>query len=109
MTVRAALGELEHAGLIVSRRPLGFLVRDRAPMLYRPQAEFEPAGTAVGFLADFSRRRAGPRPALAAPSAQPRNLCERLGLPARPVIVAWRLLMRTLLAGCALRTMRPWP
>lgn len=39
-TVRQALGELVNAGLIVPKRPLGYFVRERRPMVFRPQAEF---------------------------------------------------------------------
>jgi GntR family transcriptional regulator len=39
-TVRQGLAVLENEGLIVPRRPLGWFVRRREPMVYRPQAEF---------------------------------------------------------------------
>ncbi|MFJ5231024.1 GntR family transcriptional regulator [Kitasatospora sp. NPDC088391] len=40
-TVRQALGELVNAGLVVPRRPRGYFVRERRPMVFRPQAEFQ--------------------------------------------------------------------
>lgn len=41
-TVRAALEILVNEGLIMSARPVGHFVRDRKPMVFRPQAEFRP-------------------------------------------------------------------
>ncbi|QPP07031.1 GntR family transcriptional regulator [Streptomyces bathyalis] len=41
-TVRAALEILVNEGLIISARPVGHFVRDRKPMIFRPQAEFRP-------------------------------------------------------------------
>jgi GntR family transcriptional regulator len=41
-TVRAALDILVNEGLIVSKRPVGYFVRERKPMVFRPQAEFRP-------------------------------------------------------------------
>ncbi len=41
-TVRAALEILVNEGLIVSARPVGHFVRERKPMVVRPQAEFRP-------------------------------------------------------------------
>lgn len=42
MTVRQAIRELVNEGLVVSRRPQGLFVRNGQPMVYRPQAEFQP-------------------------------------------------------------------
>ncbi|MEU6849919.1 GntR family transcriptional regulator [Actinacidiphila alni] len=39
-TVRKALGLLVNEGLVVSARPQGHFVRQRQPMVFRPQAEF---------------------------------------------------------------------
>ncbi|MFJ2868809.1 GntR family transcriptional regulator [Kitasatospora sp. NPDC087314] len=39
-TARQALGMLVNEGLIVSARPRGYFVRERRPMVFRPQAEF---------------------------------------------------------------------
>jgi DNA-binding GntR family transcriptional regulator len=41
-TVRQALTQLVNEGLVVSRAPRGYFVRDRRPMTYRPQQEFRP-------------------------------------------------------------------
>lgn len=41
-TVRDALGLLVHEGLIEARRPLGYFVRDRHRMDYRPQSDLRP-------------------------------------------------------------------
>ncbi|MFF2075387.1 GntR family transcriptional regulator [Kitasatospora sp. NPDC058162] len=39
-TVRQALGELVNEGLVVPQRPRGYFVKERRPMVFRPQAEF---------------------------------------------------------------------
>lgn len=44
-TVRQALSALVNEGLIVPVRPRGYFVRDRKPMYYRPQREFQPRPT----------------------------------------------------------------
>ena len=41
-TVRDALALLVHEGLIEARRPLGYFVRDRHRMDYRPQSDLKP-------------------------------------------------------------------
>ncbi len=41
-TVRSGLAQLVSEGLVVARRPLGYFVRPREHMLYRPQAESRP-------------------------------------------------------------------
>lgn len=39
-TVRQGLSLLVNEGLIIAQRPKGYFVRERRPMVYRPQAEF---------------------------------------------------------------------
>ncbi|MFD5086494.1 GntR family transcriptional regulator [Kitasatospora sp. NPDC058406] len=39
-TVRQALGALVNEGLVVPMRPRGYFVKERQPMVFRPQAEF---------------------------------------------------------------------
>ncbi|GCE01546.1 GntR family transcriptional regulator [Embleya hyalina] len=40
-TARTAIAHLVQEGLVISRRPRGHFVRERRPMVYRPQSEFK--------------------------------------------------------------------
>lgn len=58
-TVRDALRVLVNEGLIVSARPQGYFVRDREPMLYRPQDEWlsQPGSPEMDrFIAEHAER-----------------------------------------------------
>lgn len=63
-TVRQALTALVNEGLIVSRAPRGYFVRDRQPLFYRPQQEFRPQPLTPEmdrFMADHSAEGREPR------------------------------------------------
>lgn len=42
MTVRQAIAQLANEGLVISQQGKGVIVREHAPVVYRPQAEYEP-------------------------------------------------------------------
>lgn len=63
-TVRQALSMLVNEGLIVSARPRGHFVRERKPMVFRPQAEFRPRPFTPemdAFATEFSAEGRAPR------------------------------------------------
>ncbi len=83
-TARDALGLLVHEGLIEARRPLGYFVRDRHRMDYRPQSDLRPRSPDApkdAFLTEQDLAGRGPAQTIdVAIVKPPRAVAERLQL-----------------------------
>jgi DNA-binding GntR family transcriptional regulator len=93
MTVRQALKVLENDGLVVSRRPQGLFVRDRAKMTYRPQAEFQRAPSDVmdRFMAAITSEGRSPSQTIEVSLVNaPAEVAQRLRVQVGATIVARR-------------------
>lgn len=95
-TARDALALLVNEGLIVSRRPHGYFVRDRRRMAYRPQSDLNshPADAPKdSFLTEQAEAGREPTQTIDVAIVQPpREVTERLGLePAELAVVRRRI------------------
>lgn len=95
-TVRQALGILVNEGLIYSARPLGYFVRDRRPMSYRPQGEFSshpPTAIMDQFMTEHAADGRDPRQTIEVAIVEPPpEVAERLQLkPGESAVVRRRV------------------
>jgi GntR family transcriptional regulator len=93
MTVRQALNELVNEGLVISRRPQGFFVRDRKRMAYRPQSEFHRAPSAVmdRFMAAITEEGRAPSQTIeVALTTPPVEVQQRLNIDEKTTVVVRR-------------------
>lgn len=94
VTARQAVTELVNEGLVVIRRPQGAFVRDRRPLVYRPQAEFRPRPQAPEvdqYIADQSAEGRNPSQTIDVALVQaPPAVARRLGVSADQIVVVRR-------------------
>jgi DNA-binding GntR family transcriptional regulator len=91
-TARRAVDQLVYEGLVEIRRPSGTFVRERRPMIYRPQSEFRPAPSPEmdRFMAELSGEGRTPSQTIdVALVKPPRDVAERLRTT-EPVVVLRR-------------------
>ncbi|MFJ4591316.1 GntR family transcriptional regulator [Kitasatospora sp. NPDC088861] len=85
-TVREALGKLVNEGLVVPMRPRGYFVKERKPMVFRPQAEFRKRPYSAemdAFVTEHSADGRKPRQLIEVAIVEPApDIAKRLGLGA---------------------------
>lgn len=93
-TVRRALDLLRNEGLTIGRPPLGVFVRARKSMIYRPQAEFEPAPSAEmdRFMASLTAEGRSPAQSIGVEVVHPpADVAQRLQTGDKVVVVRKRI------------------
>ena len=93
-TVRQALGLLVNEGLVISARPRGHFVRQRQPMVFRPQAEFRPRPYTAemdAFATEHAAEGRAPRQHIEVTIVEPSpEVAKRLQLALGALVVARR-------------------
>jgi DNA-binding GntR family transcriptional regulator len=93
-TVREAMSILVNEGLVISARPKGHFVRERKPMVFRPQAEFRPRPFTPemdAFMTEYSAEGREPHQSIEVAITEPTpDVRKRLRLEAGQLVVARR-------------------